>query len=283
MSAKRHRAADARPRACASRPSPSRARRGPRRSRRRARARTRRCRARRAPADAEQLVLGGERAGHRLAVDRRVQRSCARSRSRARRPRCLRARARPSPRCRRRWPARCARRARPSRSARTAPCGTCVPTSMRAAACVSSASRYSGKVSQPHVMPSVSAVPGMSSTPSMSSMSQSCLARAHRREADAAVAHDHRGDAVPARRREQRVPGDLAVVVGVDVDEARRDQQAVGVDVRRAAASSSSPGVADLGDAAVVDGDVGGPGVGTGAVDQRAAADHELVHGVPLG
>ena len=37
------------------------------------------------------------------------------------------------------------------------------------------------------------------------------------------------------------------------------------------------------GDAAVVDGDVGGPGVGTGAVDQRAAADHELVHGVPLG
>ena len=56
--------------------------------------------------------------------------------------------------------------------ARTAPCGTCVPTSMTRGM-VSSASRYSGKVSQPQVMPSLSAVPGMSSTPSMSWMSQS--------------------------------------------------------------------------------------------------------------
>ena len=43
----------------------------------------------------------------------------------------------------------------------------------------------------------------------------------HRREADAAVAHHDRGDAVPARRREQRVPGDLTVEVRVHVDEAR--------------------------------------------------------------
>ena len=43
----------------------------------------------------------------------------------------------------------------------------------------------------------------------------------HRREADAAVAHHDGRDAVPARRREHRVPGDLAVEVGVDVDEAR--------------------------------------------------------------
>ena len=56
----------------------------------------------------------------------------------------------------------------------------------------------------------------------------------HRREADAAVAHDDRGDAVPARRREQRVPGDLAVEVRVHVDEAGRDEQAVGVDAPRA-------------------------------------------------
>ena len=39
----------------------------------------------------------------------------------------------------------------------------------------SSSSRYSGKVSQFQVMPSASAVPGMSSTPSMSWMSQSRL------------------------------------------------------------------------------------------------------------
>ena len=38
----------------------------------------------------------------------------------------------------------------------------------------SSASRYSGKDSQSHWMPSASALPGMSSTPSMSSISHSC-------------------------------------------------------------------------------------------------------------
>ena len=44
---------------------------------------------------------------------------------------------------------------------------------------------------------------------------------ARRREADAAVAEDGGGHAVPARRREVRVPGGLAVEVGVHVDEAR--------------------------------------------------------------
>ena len=55
-------------------------------------------------------------------------------------------------------------------------------------------------------------------------------ARVHRREPDAAVADDHGGDAVPARRRELRVPGGLAVVVRVHVDEAGGDEQPVGVD-----------------------------------------------------
>src|SRR5439155_13565643 len=66
-----------------------------------------------------------------------------------------------------------------------------------------------------------------------------------------------------------------AVVVGVDVDDTGRDEQAVGVDrlLRRGTAE-----VADLGDAAVVDGDVGGPGRGTGAVDDGAGADDEIVH-----
>ncbi len=92
------------------------------------------------------------------------------------------------------------------------------------------ASRYSGKVSQPQVMPSASAVPGMSSTPSISWISQSSRLGPHRREADPAVAHHDGGHAVPGRRGEQRVPGDLPVVVGVDVDEAGRHQQAFGVD-----------------------------------------------------
>ena len=38
-------------------------------------------------------------------------------------------------------------------------------------------------------MPAASAAPGMSSTPSISPMSQSRWSAAHRREADAAVAH----------------------------------------------------------------------------------------------
>ena len=45
--------------------------------------------------------------------------------------------------------------------------------------------------------------------------------RLGRGEPDAAVAHRDRGDAVEARRGEQRVPRGLAVEVGVDVDEAR--------------------------------------------------------------
>jgi hypothetical protein len=43
----------------------------------------------------------------------------------------------------------------------------------------------------------------------------------HRREADAAVAHHHGGDAVPGRGVQPLVPRGLAVVVAVDVDEAR--------------------------------------------------------------
>src|SRR5262249_61314722 len=45
-------------------------------------------------------------------------------------------------------------------------------------------------------------------------------------EADAAVAHHHGGDAVVARRRAEPVPRDLRVEMGVDVDEAGRDELA---------------------------------------------------------
>ena len=62
----------------------------------------------------------------------------------------------------------------PMTKARNAPCGTCVPISMVRGR-RSSASRYSGKVSQSHFIPSANAVPGISSTPSIRPMSQSCL------------------------------------------------------------------------------------------------------------
>jgi hypothetical protein len=41
-------------------------------------------------------------------------------------------------------------------------------------------------------------------------------------------------DAVPARRREIRVPCDLAVIVCMDVDPARRDEQPIGGDLAAA-------------------------------------------------
>ncbi len=55
-------------------------------------------------------------------------------------------------------------------------------------------------------------------------------AGAHGREADAAVAHDQGGDAVHRAGRQLFVPGGLAVVVGVHVDETRRHEQTGGVD-----------------------------------------------------
>ena len=51
------------------------------------------------------------------------------------------------------------------------------------------------------------------------------------READAAIAHHGGGDAVLRRGRDVLAPGDLAVIVGVKVDEAWRDQLAPGVDL----------------------------------------------------
>ncbi len=47
--------------------------------------------------------------------------------------------------------------------------------------------------------------------------------RLHRREAEAAVADHDRGDAVPARNRAVGIPEKLRVVMGVEVDESRRD------------------------------------------------------------
>jgi hypothetical protein len=60
----------------------------------------------------------------------------------------------------------------------------------------------------------------------------------------------------------------------VDVDEAGRDEGAVGVDL--VAGRTVDP--PDLGDHAAGDGDVGCPRRGAGAVDDRAAPDDQIVH-----
>ncbi len=68
---------------------------------------------------------------------------------------------------------------------------------------------------------------------------------------------------------EDLVPGDLAVVVGVDVDEARGDQQPGGVDGLRRLTLESAAG-ADGDDDAVGDGHVSDERVGPRAVHDRA-------------
>jgi hypothetical protein len=96
---------------------------------------------------------------------------------------------------------------------------------------------------------------------------------ARRRDAEPAVPHHDRRDAVPRRDREHPVPEDLGVVVRVDVDEAGRDHRAVGVhDTLR-----TTGHLAERRDAAGTDADVAAPCGCAGAVDERAAADEEVV------
>ena len=97
----------------------------------------------------------------------------------------------------------------------------------------------------------------MSSTPSIRPMSQSWRSGAAG-EPHPAVAHDERGDPVPAGGAQHRIPGDLAVVVGVDVDDSRHDEHARGVDLLVAVALDR----AHLADRPAVDGDVGGSAIG---------------------
>ncbi len=104
------------------------------------------------------------------------------------------------------------------------------------------------------------------------------LARAHRREADSAVAHDDRGDAVPARGRELGIPAHLAVVVRVDVDPAGGEHQPVPVELSATTAVDGP----DLGDVAAVHGHVAHERGTTGAVRDRGSSNHEVVHPSPL-
>ena len=125
-------------------------------------------------ADAEQLVLGGERAGHRLTVDRHVRdRARRREAERAGLDRLAHDDA-PSPRCRPRSRARSSRRARPSRSRAPRRAGSA--RRRRASSARGRPRRGTrGRSPTPTGCPSDSAAPGMSSTPSISPISHSCL------------------------------------------------------------------------------------------------------------
>ena len=72
------------------------------------------------------------------------------------------------------------------------------------------------------------------------------------RQGEPAIPHDHGGDAVPAGAAPDPVPRHLSVHMGVAVDEARRDDQAVGVDGSR----GHRPDASDLDDLAILDPDI---------------------------
>ena len=95
-----------------------------------------------------------------------------------------------------------------------------------------------------------------------------------RHDAEAAIAHHRRGDAERRRGRERGVPGDLRVVVRVHVDDAGREHEPVGVDRLGALVLD----LADAGDAAVLDREVGALGLVAQAVDDGGAADDEIDH-----
>ena len=82
--------------------------------------------------------------------------------------------------------------------------------------------------------PAASASADMPSTRLSMSISHGEVVGLRRREREAAVAGEERGDAVPRRGRRGRIPVELRVVVRVDVDEAGRDREPVGVDTSRA-------------------------------------------------
>ena len=102
------------------------------------------------------------------------------------------------------------------------------------------------------------------------------LFRPARSEADAAIADQRCGDAVPGGGGDVVPPGDLRVVMGVHVDEAGGHELARGVDL------PISPGWiafrqirADCHDFAIGDGDVGLVGFAAGTIDDGAAANDE--------
>ena len=83
------------------------------------------------------------------------------------------------------------------------------------------------------------------------------------------------------RRTHLWVPGDLGVQMAVEVDEARRDMAAFGVDHPP---GTSRVDRADSGDAVAVHRHVGAHRHGPGAVHHRSARDHQIVcHVRPLG
>ena len=94
-----------------------------------------------------------------------------------------------------------------------------------------------------------------------------------RRQRQAAVAGNHRGDAMITRRRRQRIPQKLRIEVGVKIDEPWRHRQPIGVDDTLGAAADA----AGLDDLAVLHCDVAEIRGQTAAVINSSTLDQNVV------
>ena len=132
----------------------------------------------------------------------------------------------------------------------------------------------------------MSAAPGMSSTPSIRPISQSSWPGRTGANPTPQLPVTTVVTAVSAGRLQQGIPADLAVVVGVDVDEPGRDDLAGcvdglgGVALQRRATRPTAP---NLDDHAVFHGDVGVVSVHAGSIDDGATGDFEIEHDYSLG
>ena len=97
-----------------------------------------------------------------------------------------------------------------------------------------------------------------------------------RREAEPALADGHRGLPEPPVEGGVRVPVKLGVVVGMEVDGARRHDTSAGIELGGGAGRNVS---ADLGDPSILDSQVGAVAGHAGPFDDRAAADYEVILG----
>ena len=92
------------------------------------------------------------------------------------------------------------------------------------------------------------------------------------RKPDTAIAHDGGCHPVPGRGRQLARPGDLPVIMGVNVNKARRYQSAIRVDLARALGGH----LAHFGNKAVLHRNIAREDVATGPVRNAAAADHKI-------
>jgi len=103
------------------------------------------------------------------------------------------------------------------------------------------------------------------------------VVRAGRCEGESAVPADDGRHAVQGRGAGGRVPEQLGVVVGVQIHEARSDDQPGGIE--RAPGSLPRVGIADADHPAAPDSDVGDPTRPAGAVHHSPTADDAVEHG----